>query len=66
MFDVIWKKFGGVDVCINNAGISHAASLLDGDTKKWKNMTDVKSLFCIDHVIARVVMGARFFFYELH
>ncbi|XP_071791030.1 dehydrogenase/reductase SDR family member 11-like [Asterias amurensis] len=41
MFDVIWKKFGGVDVCINNAGLSHAASLLDGDTQKWKHMTDV-------------------------
>ncbi|XP_022085737.1 dehydrogenase/reductase SDR family member 11-like [Acanthaster planci] len=44
MFDVIWKKFGGVDVCINNAGLSQAASLLDGDTKKWKNMVDVNIL----------------------
>ncbi|XP_038061838.1 dehydrogenase/reductase SDR family member 11-like [Patiria miniata] len=44
MFDQIWRKFGGVDVCINNAGISHAASLLDGDTQKWKNMLDVNIL----------------------
>ena len=47
MFDVIWKKFGGVDVCINNAGLAHAATLLDGDTAKWKNMTDVKSFIML-------------------
>lgn len=28
MFDTIKKKYGGVDVCINNAGMSHNKSLL--------------------------------------
>ena len=41
MFTEIKDKFGGVDVCINNAGLSHIASLLEGDTESWRHMLDV-------------------------
>ena len=34
-------QFGGIDVCINNAGLFHNAPLLTGDTKNWRNMLDV-------------------------
>ncbi len=34
-------EFGGVDVCVNNAGLAHNASLLNGETKDWKSMLDV-------------------------
>ncbi len=34
--------FGGVDVCVNNAGLAHDAPLLSGTTSDWKNMLDVR------------------------
>lgn len=41
-------EFGGVDVCINNAGLAHNAPLLSGATSDWKNMLDVNVLgLCI-------------------
>jgi NADP-dependent 3-hydroxy acid dehydrogenase YdfG len=31
-------------VCINNAGVGHAAPLLSGDTRQWRNILDVNVL----------------------
>lgn len=45
MFKKIQKDLGGVDVCINNAGLSHCAPLLSGSTADWKNMLDVNFNF---------------------
>lgn len=45
MFKQIQKDLGGVDVCINNAGLSHCAPLLSGSTADWKNMLDVNFNF---------------------
>ncbi|GFT92055.1 hypothetical protein NPIL_676931 [Nephila pilipes] len=48
MFDEIRQTFGRLDVCINNAGLSHDASLLSGHPVEWKNMIDVNVLaLCI-------------------
>ncbi|XP_052688400.1 dehydrogenase/reductase SDR family member 11-like isoform X2 [Crassostrea angulata] len=48
MFKQIQKDLGGVDVCINNAGLAHCAPLLSGSTADWKNMLDVNVLgLCI-------------------
>ncbi|XP_041660985.1 dehydrogenase/reductase SDR family member 11-like [Cheilinus undulatus] len=44
MFSAIKAQHKGVDVCINNAGLGHADSLLDGKTSGWKNMLDVNVL----------------------
>ncbi|KAL4240357.1 Dehydrogenase/reductase SDR member 11 [Mactra antiquata] len=44
MFDNIKSSFGGVDVCVNNAGLSHDAPLLTGDTEQWRNMFEVNVL----------------------
>nr|UFX77190.1 farnesol dehydrogenase [Penaeus monodon] len=41
LFASIKQQFGGVDVCINNAGLSHNHSLLDGTTEEWREMLDV-------------------------
>lgn len=41
MFGKIKKEFGGVDVCVNNAGLSHDAPLLTGSTEQWRHMLDV-------------------------
>ncbi|XP_076072327.1 dehydrogenase/reductase SDR family member 11-like isoform X1 [Mytilus galloprovincialis] len=41
MFTMIKRDLGGVDVCVNNAGLAHAAPLLSGETKDWREMVDV-------------------------
>lgn len=41
MFAKIERRWGGVDVLVNNAGLGHNASLLDGDTAQWQEMFDV-------------------------
>ena len=41
MFTAIQKEFGGVDACINNAGLGFAASLVDGDTADFRLMMEV-------------------------
>ena len=44
-FEKAETEFGGVDVCINNAGLAHNAPLLTGATSDWKNMLDVS--YCL-------------------
>ncbi|KAK3885247.1 hypothetical protein Pcinc_010521 [Petrolisthes cinctipes] len=41
LFSEIQKQFGGVDVCINNAGISYNHTLLEGTPEEWRTMLDV-------------------------
>jgi len=41
MFRTIKDADKGVDVCVNNAGLSHAAPLLSGSTEQWRNMLEV-------------------------
>lgn len=41
VFSSIKSQFGGIDVCINNAGLNYPASLLNGDTEEWKEMLEV-------------------------
>ena len=44
LFSTISEQFGGIDVCINNAGLFFAGSLLDGDVEKWRTMLNVNVL----------------------
>ncbi|CAI5693204.1 dehydrogenase/reductase SDR family member 11 [Oreochromis niloticus] len=44
MFAAIKEQHKGVDVCINNAGLSHPEPLLSGKTSGWKNIMDVNVL----------------------
>jgi NADP-dependent 3-hydroxy acid dehydrogenase YdfG len=47
-FQTIRQRWGGVDVLINNAGLGHKQSLLDGDTEAWRDMLEVNVLaLCI-------------------
>jgi len=41
LFSTIKKKFGGVDICINNAGLDNFSALMDGDPSKWRALLDV-------------------------
>lgn len=41
MFAKIKENWGGVDVCINNAGLSLDAPIITGDVESWKNMWQV-------------------------
>ena len=40
----VCKKNGGIDVCINNAGLAVAAALLSGETDQWREMFDVSEI----------------------
>ena len=42
VFERIKKDVGGVDVCINNAGIASDAPLLSGRTEDWRQMFEVR------------------------
>lgn len=47
-FAAVRKKWGGIDVLINNAGLGRQASLMAGDTHKWREMLEVNVLgLCI-------------------
>ncbi|RXG51477.1 Dehydrogenase/reductase SDR family member 11 [Armadillidium vulgare] len=42
LFDKIKETFGGVDVCVNNAGIiGTGLNLLNGTTEEWRQIIDV-------------------------
>ena len=42
VFSYAKDQFGGIDVCINNAGLNHKnGSILTGDTTVWRKMLDV-------------------------
>ena len=41
VFAAAKTQFGGIDVCINNAGLAHNAPLLTGETHYWRNILEV-------------------------
>ena len=48
MFEQIKDRLGGVDICINCAGLSHRCSILKGSTEDFRDMWEVNVLaYCI-------------------
>ena len=41
MFSQISNKYGGVEICINNAGLSKNCPILSGDSDDWQTIMDV-------------------------
>lgn len=41
VFSAVKSQFGGIDVCVNNAGLAYNAPLLTGETKDWRTMLEV-------------------------
>ena len=41
VFQKIKEKWGGVDVCVNNAGVTLNSGVLDGDPSQWEYMWKV-------------------------
>ena len=41
VFQFARTQFGGVDVCINNAGLAHNAPMLSGKTEDWREILEV-------------------------
>ncbi len=58
--DVV-KEFGGVDICVNNAGISKDNLLLRMTPEQWDEVitTNLKSVFNITKQVIRPMMKAR-------
>ena len=48
LYDNIKTEYGGADVCINNAGLSHNSPLLSGLTEDWREIMEV--IFTCMHV----------------
>ena len=44
LFDKIKQRQGAVRLLVNNAGLGHNASLLDGGTEEWREMLEVNVL----------------------
>ncbi len=44
MFQRIQKECGGVEVCVNNAGVGYPAKLYDGNTADWRDMMEVSCM----------------------
>jgi len=49
MFQTIRTKYGRIDVCVNNGGLTwHQKKLSEGDTEEWREMLDVSEfLSCV-------------------
>ena len=41
MFGEIEKRHGGLDICVNNAGMSKYGSIIDGSPQEWMDMINV-------------------------
>ena len=58
LFDDIKKEFGGIDILINNAGISHIGLLSDMSPLEWKNLIDINlssAFYTAKHAIPYMV-----------
>ncbi len=54
MFKVAGEKFGGIDVCVNNAGLGVTATILEGNVEEWKKILDINVLgltICTKHAV---------------
>ena len=45
MFSKIRTEHGGLDICVNNAGLAHDAPILTGSYDHWRSMLDVGLYF---------------------
>ena len=55
VFEVAKAQLGGVDVCVNNAGLAHEAPLLSGATSEWRNMLEVHAGFYLHKNIKHIL-----------
>ncbi|XP_068235041.1 dehydrogenase/reductase SDR family member 11-like [Palaemon carinicauda] len=58
LFSIIKKKYNGVDVCINNAGMSYNDSLLEGTPDQWREMLNV-NVVALCHCTKEAVKSMR-------
>ena len=54
-FEYVESNFGGVDVCINNAGLCHDAPLLTGATHDWRDMLEVCKMARHNFILIRLM-----------
>lgn len=61
MVNEVIKEFGGVDVCVNNAGISKDNLLLRMTSEQWDEVmqTNLKSVFNMTKQVIKPMMKAR-------
>ncbi|MCL4147326.1 UNVERIFIED_CONTAM: hypothetical protein GTU68_034471 [Idotea baltica] len=60
LFKTIKQELGGVDICINNAGMSFNNSLLDGNPEEWRYMMSLNVVaICLCTKLAVASMRER-------
>jgi NAD(P)-dependent dehydrogenase (short-subunit alcohol dehydrogenase family) len=61
MVDQVMKKFGKIDILINNAGIAQAKSTLGMSEEDWDNMIDIhlKGAFLCSQMVAREMVKVK-------
>ncbi|RXG57128.1 Dehydrogenase/reductase SDR family member 11 [Armadillidium vulgare] len=60
LFDKINKEFGGVDICINNAGLGNGNKIIDSTVEEMREMTDVNIIaLCLCSQLAIASMRER-------
>ena len=59
LVDATVKEFGGLDIYVNNAGVNHFDSVLEGSVEKWRDMleTNVIGMALGCREAARVMQG---------
>ena len=55
LFQSIRDKYGRLDVCINNAGVSWQNTLSEGKPEEWKEMLDVSVFHNNTHIVSGVI-----------
>lgn len=51
MFEEIDRQAGGLDICVNNAGMAKDDSLLNGSPDAWREMYEVYGLLLYSVVL---------------
>lgn len=46
LFEEVKKELGGVDICVNNAGLAFSSPVLSQSTAEWREMLDVRHSTC--------------------
>ena len=51
MMKIAKEKFGGVDVCVNNAASNYNTTILEGSVEDWKRIVEANILGMVQYVV---------------
>ena len=60
LYSSIRAEYGGVDVCINNAGLARDASILSGATEDWREIMEVTNSYTCTLITSCATLQVNF------